>query len=245
MTSAVAQAPRAAPPAKEEIEAWATELEGAGPDRIIRFAIQTFGAKQIAVATQFGVDGCSLLHRVGVQAKDAWFFTIDTGVLFEETYRLADKLEAELGIRINRVRPAQTIGEQAVTYGPNLWENDPDLCCTLRKVQPMQEALSGFSAWMTAVRREQSSTRKQTRIVEWDDKFKLVKFAPLAGETGASIQAYVDEHKVPTNPLRLIGYPSLGCFPCTRPVKPGEDPRAGRWSKFEKTECGLHTKPNT
>jgi phosphoadenosine phosphosulfate reductase len=230
------------PPSQEQISRWADDLDDADPQAIIRFAVDTFGAPNIAVATQFGVEGCTLLHRVAVVAQDAWFFTIDTGVLFEETYRLADELEKRLGITINRVRPAQTIGEQAVTYGPNLWESDPDLCCTLRKVQPMQEALYGFAAWMTAVRREQSSTRKQTRVVDWDPKFELVKIAPLAGQSAEAIARYVAENEVPTNPLRLIGYPSLGCFPCTRPVKPGEDARAGRWAKFEKTECGLHTK---
>src|SRR5690606_38037435 len=166
----------------------------------------------------------------------------DTGLLFGETYALADELEQALGITIARVRPGDSPALQAVKHGPNLWERDPDLCCTLRKVQPMLEALHGKRAWMTAVRREQSPTRKGIPVVEWDDKFDLPKFAPLAAESAEAIARYMAQHQVPENPLRQHGYLSIGCLPCTRPVREGEDPRAGRWWRNEKTECGLHTK---
>ncbi len=222
-----------------EIAAWSRELEGKDPDTIIRFAAERFGAS-LAVATQFGVEGCTLLHRVARILPSAWFFTIDTGLLFAETYALADELERKLGIRIARVRPAASPAMQAIEHGPNLWEHDPDLCCTLRKVQPMLEALEGRGAWMTAVRREQTPTRKRIPVVEWDEKFGLAKFSPLAGETSEQVERYVAEHGVPTNPLRAHGYLSLGCLPCTRPVHPGEDGRAGRWWRSDKVECGIH-----
>jgi phosphoadenosine phosphosulfate reductase len=221
---------------------WAKDLEGKDPDTIIRFATERFG-DALAVATQFGVEGCTLLHRVARFHKTAWFFTVDTGLLFHETYALADELEKKLGITIARVRPPDSPAVQAVKHGPNLWERDPDLCCTLRKVQPMLDALTGKGAWMTAVRREQSSTRREVNVVEWDAKFGLPKFSPLATQTADEIARYVDEHQIPTNPLREYGYLSLGCLPCTRPTKSGEDPRAGRWWRNEKTECGIHVAP--
>lgn len=238
--TATAALPALPEPPREQITAWASELEGATPDAIIRFAVEQFGPAQIAVATQFGAEGCTLLHRVAQIAPAVRFFTIDTGLLFHETYALADRLEARLGIHIERVAPRQSVAEQAVTHGPNLWERDPDLCCTLRKVQPMLEALHGMGAWMTGLRREQSPSRAHTPVVQWDERFGLVKFAPLATQRSAEVEAYIRRHHVPTNPLRQLGYPSLGCFTCTRPVKPGEDPRAGRWWRSAKTECGLH-----
>jgi phosphoadenosine phosphosulfate reductase len=234
-TAAVTQASAA------DVLVWQRELDGKDPDTIIRFAVERFGAS-LAVATQFGVEGCTLLHRVARVAPQAWFFTIDTGLLFQETYALADELEQKLGIKIARVRPDDSVAVQAVKHGPNLWERDPDLCCTLRKVQPMLEALANKSAWMTAVRREQSTTRKDVMAVEWDAKFGLPKFSPLVAESSEAIEQYVQQHGVPTNPLRQLGYASLGCFTCTRAVKPGEDPRAGRWWRNDKTECGIHVR---
>ena len=232
-------------PSKDEIAGWNRLLNTATPEKIIQFAWQKFPHK-LAVATQFGVEGATLLHRVAQIAPQAHYFTIDTGLLFHETYTLADELEKLLGIKIARIKPEKSVAEQAVTHGANLWERDPDLCCTLRKVMPMQDALSGMSAWMTGIRREQSHTRLETPVVQWDERFGLVKFAPLANQSKDAIESYVEEYQLPTNPLRKLGYLSLGCFTCTRPVKPGEDARAGRWSGRSKTECGLHvTKTDT
>lgn len=247
MTSAIARptaVPESPAPAQDPLgpalaERWARELSGQDPDAVIRFAHNKFGQK-LAVSTQFGLEGCNLVHRVSVHAPSAVVFTIDTGLLFEETYRLAERLERRCGIVIRRVKPEHTVGEQAAYHGPNLWERDPDLCCTLRKVAPMQEALKGCAAWMTAIRRGQSETRSETPVVSWDARFQVVKFAPLATHSAEQIQQYIDEHQVPTNPLRVLGYRSLGCFPCTRPVQEGEDERAGRWSGRTKTECGIH-----
>lgn len=228
-------------PSDAELRCWNDELEGLDADGMIRFAGDRFGAR-LAVATQFGVEGCTLLHRVARHAPQSYIFTIDTGMLFQETYDLADTLEDRFGITIHRVRPEQSLGVQAVKYAPNLWESDPDLCCTLRKVIPMQETLEGFDAWLTSVRWDQTPDRAGTPLVQWDAKFGLIKLAPYATTSAAAVTAYVREHDIPTNPLRGIGYPSLGCLVCTRPVNEGEDPRSGRWWGRTKTECGLHSR---
>ena len=138
------------------------------------------------------------------------------------------------------VRPEQTVAEQDAEHGPRLHERDPDLCCSLRKVQPLAAALAGYAAWGSGVRRDESATRTDTRLVDWDAKRGMVKVNPLAAWTQDDVDHYLTEHRLPVNPLREIGYASIGCAPCTRPVTSGEDPRAGRWAGRSKTECGLH-----
>lgn len=240
LPTSLSSAPREPGPA--EVAAWARELEGESPETIIQFAARRFDDR-LAVATQFGVEGCTLLHRVSRHAPSAYVFSIDTGLLFAETHTLAQRLERQLGIEIHRVLPEQSVAMQAVKLGPNLWERDPELCCTLRKVIPMQRTLEGFGAWMTSIRRGQTASRAETPVVQWDERFGLVKFAPLAAQSDAAVDAYIKEHAIPTNPLRLVGYRSIGCAPCTRPVADNEDTRAGRWWRSDKTECGLHQAP--
>jgi phosphoadenosine phosphosulfate reductase len=138
------------------------------------------------------------------------------------------------------VRPELSVEAQAERHGDRLWERDPDRCCGLRKVAPLREALAGFDAWVSAIRRDQTPERARTRVVEADTRFGLVKINPLAGWTAAEVWAYLREHDVPTNPLHQRGYPSIGCTPCTTPVAPGEGERAGRWRGWTKRECGLH-----
>ena len=220
-------------------QVWARELEGKDPQDIIRFAVAHFPGP-LAVATQFGLEGCTLLHRVVRVTRNVRFFTIDTGLLFAETYQLAARLEKYLGIAIERIRPGESVAEQAVSQGPNLWEKNPDLCCELRKVAPMRSALAGMGGWMTGVRREQTASRSDTPVVQWDAQFGLLKVAPLAAETAEQVERYACNNHIPTNPLRAVGYQSVGCMTCTRPVKDGENPRAGRWWRSPKTECGLH-----
>lgn len=239
MAAAAEESSDASIPSAATLARWAADLEGQDPDAIIRFAQAQFGAR-VAVATQFGVEGVTLLHRASRIAPGFRYFTVDTGLLFHETYALADALEARLGIAIERFRPRQSVGEQAAEHGPNLWERKPDLCCTLRKVQPMVDALYGMGAWITGLRRDQSPTRANTPVVQWDAQFNLVKFCPLATQSRSAVEDYIAEHNLPTNPLRALGYASIGCFPCTRPVQAGEDPRSGRWWRSDKTECGLH-----
>jgi phosphoadenosine phosphosulfate reductase len=218
---------------------WDEDLKGATPDDIIRFAVSVFG-RRLAVATQLGREGCSLLHRVSVISPGQYVFMVDTGLLFHETHTLAAELEIALGLRIHRIQPTLSVGEQGNTHGPNMWERDPDACCRLRKVEPVARVLRNFGAWMTSLRKEQSASRASTPVVQWDRQFGLFKFAPLANVREHALERYIAQHQVPTNPLLELGYRSIGCMTCTSPVGPGESARAGRWAGKGKTECGLH-----
>jgi len=216
-------------------------LEGKTPGEILAWAADAY-APRIVFATGFGVEGCVLIDTIARRNLAISVFTLDTGLLFPETYELWRKLEARYGIRIRAVRPELTVEEQASVHGARLWERDPDRCCEIRKVLPLRRALEGQVAWIAAIRRDQTKDRSDARIVERDAKFGLVKISPLAAWTSEDVWGYVRAHGVPTNPLHDRGYPSVGCFPCTSPVLPGEDPRAGRWRGRAKTECGLHSK---
>jgi phosphoadenosine phosphosulfate reductase len=167
-------------------------------------------------------------------------FVVDTELLFPESYALIERVEKRYGIAVERVRPLQDVAAQAVAHGDALWLRDPDACCDLRKVEPLQRHLSSFDAWLTAVRRDQSSTRAAIPVQEWDERSKVVKVAPMVDWTDADVWAYVQANDVPVNTLHFDGYPSIGCTHCTRRVAPGEDARAGRWAGFDKIECGIH-----
>jgi phosphoadenosine phosphosulfate reductase len=167
-------------------------------------------------------------------------FVVDTEVLFPETYALIERVERRYGITVARVRPLQSIAEQEVAHGDALWSRDPDACCGLRKVEPLARYLRGFDAWLTAVRRDQSPTRAAILAQAWDDRAQVVKVAPLADWSENDVWDYVREHDVPVNTLHFDGYPSIGCTHCTRRVAANEHARAGRWSGFDKLECGIH-----
>lgn len=230
----------AAPLTPAEIERLADAFEGKPPADIVRWAAATFHPR-VALACSFGAEDmmlADLLHRV---QPGAHVFYLDTGLLFPETYALRDEAVARYDLRFTQVLPELTVAEQAETLGDKLWEREPDRCCTLRKVEPLSRVLQGYEAWMTGLRREQSPTRAGIRVIEWDERFGLVKINPLAALTEADVWRYVTDHGVPYNELHDQGYPSIGCWPCTRAVKPGEDSRAGRWAGLAKTECGLHS----
>ncbi len=222
-----------------EIAAAAAALEGRPPGEILAWAADRF-APRVTLATSFGPEGCVLVDLIARRRLPIDVFTLDTGLLFPETRALWRRLEERYGLTIRGVRPAQTVEEQAARHGDRLWEREPDRCCGLRKVAPLREALAGFDAWVSAIRRDQTPERARTRAVEADLRFGLVKVNPLAGWTAEQVWAYVRAHDVPTNPLHQRGYPSIGCVPCTTPVAPGEDARAGRWRGRAKKECGLH-----
>jgi phosphoadenosine phosphosulfate reductase len=139
-----------------------------------------------------------------------------------------------------KAQTSMTPEQQAEKYGAELWKSDPNACCNIRKVEPLTEILGKYDAWITGIRRDQAPTRANAKKVEYDAKFGLVKFNPLAGWTWDDVWAYIKENNVIYNPLHDNHYPSIGCSYCTRQVMPGEDPRAGRWSGNDKTECGLH-----
>ena len=166
---------------------------------------------------------------------------LDTGYHFSDTLVTRDLVVEDLPITLVNVVPDHTVAEQDATHGPRLYERDPGLCCRLRKVEPLARTLPAYETWVTGVRRDEAPTRTFTPVVSWDEKNGLVKVNPLAAWSFEQLQAYATEHGVEVNPLLGDGYPSIGCEPCTRRVLPGEDPRAGRWAGFAKTECGLHT----
>ncbi len=223
----------------DEVVAAGDRLEGASALDILRWASDRYG--KLTFATGFGAEGCVVIDLIARHQLPIDLFTLDTGVLFPETYTLWKQLEARYGITIRGVTPELTIPAQALLHGPKLWERDPDRCCELRKIQPLRNALSGFDAWITALRREQTPERANARVVEHDRKFGLVKINPLAGWTHDDVWAHVYANDVPVNALHEQGYPSIGCQPCTSPVSEDEDPRAGRWRGNAKRECGLHT----
>ncbi|MCU1289451.1 MAG: phosphoadenosine phosphosulfate reductase, partial [Acidobacteria bacterium] len=167
-------------------------------------------------------------------------FYLDTDLLFPETYALRERLQDRYGVSIERRSTNLDLKAQAAAHGEKLWEDKPDLCCKLRKIEPLVEALEGFDAWITAIRRDQSPARANVKIVEWDAKFGLVKINPLARWSSKDVWKFIVENDVPYNPLHNEGYPSIGCLPCTTFVKNGENARAGRWRGKAKTECGLH-----
>jgi phosphoadenosine phosphosulfate reductase len=214
-------------------------LEHAAPQEILRWAVETYG-EQLAIVTSFQPSGLVMLHMLREIAPDIPVLTLDTGQLFPETEALADRWEHEYGLNLVRVRPAQTLAEQAARYGDALWMHNPDLCCHLRKTVPLGEALRPYKAWITGVRRDQSERRRGTAIVAWDAKYNCAKLAPMATWTEAMVWTYLRAYTLPYNPLHDQGYASIGCQSCTRAITPGEDRRAGRWSGQAKTECGIH-----
>jgi phosphoadenosine phosphosulfate reductase len=195
---------------------------------------------RIAMGTGFGAEGCVLIDLIGRHRLAIDLFTLDTGLLFPETYALWRQLEARYGVTIRAERAARTVEEQAAAEGDELWRRDPDRCCSLRKVEPLRRALAGREAWVTAIRRDQTAERAGAGTVEWDARFGLVKVNPLVRWTSGEVRDYLRAHDVPCNPLHDRGYPSIGCVPCTTPVAMHEDGRAGRWRGRSKTECGLH-----
>ncbi len=207
----------------------------------LRLASDRF-APRLVMATAFGVEGCVLIDIIGRNRLPVDIFTLDTGLFFEETYILWSKLEERYDLRVRAVRPELSLSEQASRFGEALWEHDPDRCCELRKVLPLRAALEGAEAWISALRRDQTPERANTPLVGLDEKFGLVKINPLVEWTTRDVWEYIREHDVPFNPLHEQGYPSIGCMPCTSPVRPGEDPRAGRWRGSTKTECGIHNR---
>jgi len=222
-----------------EIAAAAAQLEGAPPEAVLRWAASRF-AGRIGFATAFGPEGCVLLDVIGREKLAIDVFTLDTGLLFPETVELWRRLEKRYGIRIRGVEPTLALPEQEVRHGPALWQRAPDACCELRKVQPLRRELLLFDAWITSIRRDQTPQRAGTAVVEPDDKFGLVKVNPVAGWSASDVWARIRERAIPVNPLHAQGYPTIGCAPCTTPIREGEDTRAGRWRTFAKTECGLH-----
>lgn len=225
---------------EEELKKVSDSLEGKDPQEAIKWAVKNFGTKDLSLACSFGAEDVALVDMLVKIKPDARVFYLDTDLLFKESLEVKDKLVKKYGIKPERYGAKTTLDEMAKEFGPELWKNDPDKCCNIRKMVPLAEALSGLKAWITGIRRDQAPTRANAPVVGWDAKFKLVKINPLVKWTSEDVWEYIRKNNVPYNVLHDRNYPSIGCEPCTKAVMPGEDPRAGRWAGFQKTECGLH-----
>jgi phosphoadenosine phosphosulfate reductase len=218
-------------------------LEEGGPEDALEWALNRFGDR-MTIATGFGAEGVALIDMsVRINSRVDIFF-LDTGFLFPETYELRRRIEDRYGIKIRAVQASLTPDKQAQLHGPALWDRDPDFCCRLRKVEPLELALDGFDAWITAIRREQSPSRTLAQVVEWDGRWNRVKINPLVRWSRADVWRHIVRHNLAYNPLHDRGYPSIGCTHCTHQVAQGEHERAGRWKGWGKTECGLHAQPD-
>lgn len=226
-------------PSSEYLDNLNQKFEESHPDEVLKWGFHKFG-KDMVLGTGFGPSGIFLIHRAVSLHIPVTIFYLDTGLLFSETYKLRDELVDRFAIDIEPVRTPLSVEEQAKKYGDELWKKDPDRCCHIRKVLPLQNYLSDKKAWVTGVRRSQASTRKQTKIIEWDPANRVIKVNPLAGWTNQNVWDYIHEHNLPYNPLHDDGYPTIGCIPCTQPASPNGDERSGRWNNQEKTECGIH-----
>lgn len=214
------------------------ELELAPAEDIIEWAVATFGARFCVTSSM--ADGV-LSHLASRVAPGIDVVFLDTGYHFAETIGTRDAVESSLDVNLISITPAQTVAEQDEAYGKDLFRTDPDLCCQLRKVQPLADALGAYDAWATGLRRAETRNRVIAPVIGWDARKGKVKVSPLARWSDEDVERYVAEHGVLVNPLTYDGYPSIGCWPCTRRVAPGEDPRSGRWAGTHKTECGIHT----
>ena len=229
-------------PTEETLKALSDSLEGKDPQDIIASAFSHYSQK-IILACSFGAEDVVLADMLfGINPHAALFY-LDTDFLFPETYEVRDRIIAKYGLKPDQVlhmKSLLTPEEQTTQHGEALWSRDPDQCCALRKVEPLARVLKNYSAWITGIRRDQSPSRANAGLVEWDQKFQLVKVNPLAAWSWEQVWAYIHANDVPYNLLHQQHYPSVGCTHCTSPVMPGDDPRSGRWKNFAKTECGLH-----
>jgi len=213
-------------------------LQGADAAEVIRWAADSFAGR--VVATQ-AMANTTISHMIAAVAPEIPVVFLDTGYHFPETLETRDDLVARTNINLLNITPVLSVQEQDDIYGPNLWDRDPDLCCKLRKVVPMEDSLVGYEAWITGLRVAAAPHRDDVPVVEYDEKRGVLKISPLLHWTDEDLLRYTMENDVPVNPLMYQGYPSIGCAPCTARVDAGSDPRSGRWVGKDKNECGLHT----
>jgi phosphoadenosine phosphosulfate reductase len=214
----------------EEINAAAVRLESAPASAIVRWAHEQFGSGLVLAAS---FQDCVLIDIAARARPDIEVVFLDTQYHFAETLWYVERVRERYDLNLRVMAP--------LVAPDDLWERDTDACCAARKVEPLARALEGRTAWMTGLRRSEAPTRASAPVVAWDLARSMVKVNPIATWTDADVAGYVAAHDLPVHPLSTRGYPSIGCWPCTRPVTDGEDARAGRWSGSGKTECGLHT----
>ena len=227
----------------KELQKIADHLETRTPQDVLRWGIENYRGS-ITLACSFGAEDVALVDMVAKIDPSVSIFYLDTDYLFEETFEVRDRITAKYGVRPVSVKPSLSIEQQTEIHGADLFARQPDQCCKIRKIEPLRRHLGGFQAWITGIRRDQAPARANARVVEWDTIFNLVKLNPIAPWSPDDVWDYIRANDVPYNTLHDKNYPSIGCHPCTRQVKPGEDPRAGRWANFTKEECGLHLEGN-
>ncbi len=227
------------PLAKDQITQANQELEGNSPQEILRWAVRQFFPR-LTMATAFGPEGNCIIHMLADIDPRVRIFNLDTGYQFKETLELRERIKERYGIEVEYVRPELTVAEYEAEHGGPLYNSFSDQCCHDRKMVPLRKAVVGYDAWISAIRRDQTKDRGKASTVQWDAKFNLVKVNPLLSWTKKDVWNFITKNDVPYNPLHDQGYPSIGCWPCTRPVADGEDERAGRWFGTVKKECGLH-----
>ena len=225
----------------DEIAAAARELADASPQEILRWAVKQFYPR-LLMATAFGAEGCCIIHMLAEIEPDVRIINLETGYQFPETLELRERIKRTYGIEVEFIRPEQAVAEYEAEHGGPLYTHRPDQCCHDRKILPLRQAMERINplAWISAIRKDQTEHRAAAGVVQWDAKFNVVKVNPLLNWTKKDVWGFIMKHNVPYNPLHDRDYPSIGCWPCTRPVGPGEDERAGRWAGKVKKECGLH-----
>lgn len=224
-----------------ELDQLNEQFETADPGEILSWGFETFG-KEMVLGTGFGSSGVFLIHQLQTYGLDIPIFYLDTNLLFDSTYELRDRLKDRYNIDIKRVTSELSLEEQAERFGDELWKRNPNQCCFYRKVLPLRNYLSDKKAWVTGIRRSQSETRNQVRIIDWDEDNEVIKINPVAHWSGEEIWDEIHRLDLPYNPMHDEGYPSIGCIPCTQPVDASKesDDRNGRWNGTDKTECGIH-----
>jgi phosphoadenosine phosphosulfate reductase len=223
----------------DQIADASNRLNGQTPQTILRWAVDTFHPR-LTMATAFGAEGCCIIHMLAEIQPKVRIFNLETGYQFPETLELRERIKDRYGIEVEYVCPELTVREYEEEHGGPLYTIRPDQCCYDRKVLPLRRAVVGYDAWISSIRADQTKDRAQAVVVQWDGKFNLVKVNPLLGWNKKDVWRFIHDHEVPYNPLHDRQYPSIGCWPCTRAVEPGEDDRAGRWAGKVKKECGLH-----
>ncbi|HTJ32433.1 MAG TPA: phosphoadenylyl-sulfate reductase [Dactylosporangium sp.] len=222
----------------ELAKAASARLENQPAEKIVEWAAAQFGDR-FCVTSSFA--DAVLAHVVSRVVPGVPVIFLDTGLHFAETLRVREIVQRTLPVTVRSIRPRQTVAEQDAEHGPRLYARDPDECCFLRKIEPLERALEDYDAWAAGLRRDESPSRANTPIVSFEQARGKFKVSPLAQWTQADVDAYISRYNVPVNALMRQGYASVGCWPCTRRTPPGGDPRGGRWPMFDKTECGLHT----
>lgn len=235
------QVTTAKPDSARSLETIARELAGAMPQEILRWATREYPGK-VLMATAFGAEGCCIIHMLAEIDPSVKVINLETGYQFAETLELRERVLRRYGIEVEYVRPELTVEEYEKEHGGPLHVHRPDQCCHDRKILPLRQALARIKpeAWISAIRKDQTADRGKADVVQWDPKFGLVKVNPLLNWNKKDVWAFIMKHDVPYNSLHDQNYPSIGCWPCTRAVQPGEDERAGRWAGKVKKECGLH-----